>query len=184
MQKTDYFELLESLASLSHKSVRLACGETASKESGGLRHEADRLLCDCERALFSDFLPPLERHSIAICAHALSGVLRKAQALQSASPLPGTGNRDSYTCCLVLSQQLTEEIPLLRTVRKPRATPNVEGFRQKLLAANVCHEHMQKQLAVGTLPRTCSETVRNLIALRLALTAAFDTLVEVMLMNI
>lgn len=186
MQKTNYFDLLDTLAALADKSVREVCSHPFQDDGKTIQAEANRLLCECEKALFSDFLPPLERHSIATCAHALCRVIHATEALYAAPPLPSFGGRRTEECerCLTLSEQLREEVTLLRKLRKPREIPDLESFRKELLCAREAHNEMQKKILAGGLSRNASESVHRLAALRSALSSAFDTLIEVMLMNI
>lgn len=186
MQKTNYFDLLDTLAMLADKSVRTVCTNPNKDDGKAIQTDASRLLCECEKALFSDFLPPLERHSIAACAHALCGVIYATEPLYATPPFASFGGRRTEECerCLVLSEQLREGVSLLRKLRKPNAIPNLEGFRKDLQCAKDAHGETQKRMHAGTLPRNASDTVFALSTLRSALSTAFDTLIEVMLMNL
>ena len=84
MVKYNYFENLEQLSDCAKQAVELACGgriDTDSSSMSTLRRSCDRIVCELEDALFSDFLPPLERDTIAACAHGLSRVVDQATEL-------------------------------------------------------------------------------------------------------
>ena len=90
MVKYNYFENLEQISSLAEAAVKLACGggaRTEEKSISELRKSCDRLICELEDALFSDFLPPLERDNIAACAHSLSRVVDQASELFCVVPV-------------------------------------------------------------------------------------------------
>ena len=80
MAKFNYFDSLEHLALLSTRAVFIACTSqksSAQSEIASIRHSADRLLCELESVLFSDFMPPLERASICSCAHSIVRVIER-----------------------------------------------------------------------------------------------------------
>lgn len=182
MQKTNYFDLLESLAFLADKSIRRACTGRGQERERSAWSEALGLLCDCEKALFADFLPPLERHSIAACAHALCRVILAAERLGELPP-PFSHEKD-WAPCLSLSEQLCKEIGLLRRVRKPTSTPNLRAFRENLRYAEESHGNVQKRIWARGASTGAPQAVTNLSDLYHSLAFAYDMLVEVMLMNI
>ncbi|MBQ8345607.1 MAG: hypothetical protein IJY42_05010 [Clostridia bacterium] len=181
MGKVNYFEQLEAMSRLMLEGVK-----AVDKKEPLPLGEGERLLCSCELALFSDFLPPLERHSIAMMAHALLLILREAELLRSVVTPQGLRGqaKEEYEQCLSMCQQLDTELRLLRTVRKPRAVPELGAFRQWQSQAEAAHRGMLHQLSAGALPRTASELAHRLEQLRHSIAEAFDRLVEVMLINI
>ena len=182
MKKANYFDTLEALALLADKSIRQVCMRSEQTLTKNHWSEALRLLCDCEKALFSDFLPPLERHSIAACAHALCRVIHAAEQLKK---LPPPFSREAERePCLSLSDQLCREISLLRRVRKPSSIPKLCAFRDNLRCAEEAHGKMQKQIGTGRAFAGNPQVSANLSDLYHALSFAYDMLVEVMLMNI
>ena len=84
MPKLNYFDSLERLAIFCSRAVFISCSSqkvASANELAHLRIAADKCVCELERALFSDFMPPLERRSIAECAHALARVLEKCNEI-------------------------------------------------------------------------------------------------------
>lgn len=167
MAKYPYFHALEDLAALALSAVRLSTRDATQKRGEDrptLRHTCHRTLCDLEDALFADFLPPLERDDIAILAHALSHVVDTALSLSP--PLSPRAETADSARCLRLAEQLSHDIGILKKIRKPSEMPALREFRA--LLAEEDHAKSSPRYA----------------PLRLALSHAFDTLVEVMLNNI
>ena len=78
MVKYNYFDALESLSECAYKATFAACSESsmnAKKTISEIRAKADDIILSLEKALFSDFLPPLERDDIAVYAHSLLSVV-------------------------------------------------------------------------------------------------------------
>ena len=189
MVKYNYFKNLEVLSSLAEASVKLACGSFSPKENQefpSLRRSSDRLICDLEDALFSDFLPPLERENIAACAHCLSRVIDQAADLRNHGAIGGLGGKvnEEGRICLKLAHALTESIAMLPRIRKPNETPDTEGFRALLAEGRAAHTAMLSKVRSGTLPRSAAQTIILTGKLRAELSRAFDELVEIMLNNI
>ena len=70
MPKFDYFKAIEELSATAVSAVCISCyvGYTKKEKNKlwAIRLSADKYLCEIENALFSDFLPPLERASIKL----------------------------------------------------------------------------------------------------------------------
>ena len=81
MQKINYFELLEEISVLSTRAVFLAAGNSRSilqksiVECQMLQEQSSEKICAIENFLFTDFLPPLERRSIAEAAHGMGKII-------------------------------------------------------------------------------------------------------------
>ena len=81
MQKINYFELLEEISMLSTRAVFLSAENTRSalqksiSECQKLQEESLEKICAVENFLFTDFLPPLERRSIAEAAHGMGKII-------------------------------------------------------------------------------------------------------------
>ena len=188
MAKYPYFEALEALSTLVCEAVRIACTDTLQKEKralSDLRLARDKSVCELEDALFSDFLPPLERDSIAASAHCLSRVIDCASDLALAKmhfalALPNEEAR----ICILLAEQLSRDIALLRTIRKPSEMPSLREFRTLLSEARAAHGAMLARVSSGAFPRYAAETILLCGKLRSELSRAFDELVEIMLNNI
>lgn len=186
MVKYNYFENLEKLSSLSLSAVSLACGTDKSGSIVEIRKDCDRLVCATEDALFSDFLPPLERNNIAGAAHCLSRVVDRASDL-----LSDAGATPSFMCsneeaaiCVGLAKELDVSVALLRQIRRPDEMPDTEGFRKMLCDARHAHKNMLSKIRTGTLSRSSAEAVILTGRLRSELSHAFDEIVEIMLNNI
>ncbi len=169
MAKYPYFEVLESLADMAQRAVQQAVSElTGSKKEDpiSLRASAHKAVCELEDALFSDFLPPIEREDLATLAHALVRVIDAATecSLSPHSRASTRAERWEGELCLRLCKQLCADVALLKTIRNPKQMPALRDFRALLAKAE----------------RTSS----RYSPLRAELACAFDTLIEVMLHNI
>lgn len=186
MVKYDYFEKLEKLSSLSLCAVTLACSGSTKETFSSIRISCDRLVCETEDALFSDFLPPLERDSIASVAHSLSRIADRAGELLSDSGISPSLMKynDEATVCVKLSEELDRHIRILRTIRHPDRMPDVQGFRKLLGDGREAHRAMIKKLRCGSVPKNYAECIILTGRLRTELSVAFDLLVEIMLNNI
>ena len=188
MAKYPYFEALETLSALVSQAVRIACTDAFKKERetlAAIRPLRDKTVCELEDALFADFLPPLERDSIAATAHCLSRVMDCASDLALSKmhfsvPLPN----EEAQICILLAEQLERDIALLRTIRKPSEMPSLREFRELLAQARTAHGTMLGRVSSGAFPRYAAETIILCGKLRSELSRAFDELVEIMLNNI
>ena len=189
MVKCNYFEKLGQLATLAESAVQLTCGNIPHRDPqdvSNLRKASDRLICEMEDALFSDFLPPLERENLAACAHCLSRVMDQASELFSyLSILPaGAQVNEEGRICILLASGLRNAIAMLPRIRKPDEIPDVRGFRQLLCRGRDAHATMLSKLHSGVLPRSAAQVIIHTGRLRCELSHAFDELVEIMLNNI
>ncbi len=190
MPKLNYFDSLERLSVLSSRAVFLAC--TAQKgsalgELAAIRHSADNAVCTLEAALFSDFMPPLERNNIARCAHSLERIMEKCAEIVSyrnTKSFFGEKKNKEAELCIRLMQLIEENIFRLRKIKKPNETPDFAGFRKLLTEARTAHSSAQKKLC-GTSYSKCAQQLLALYGkLRCELSRTFDEIVEIMLDNI
>ena len=186
MVKCNYFDKLEKLSLLSESAVLIACSEGMRGDMTEIRLSCDRLVCETEDALFSDFIPPMERDNIAAAAHTLSRVVDKAYELISdgAGNSPAMNKNEEAKICIKLSEELSSHISLLKKIRKPGELPDLQGFRRLLCDGRSAHKRMVCRLRSGALPRSYAETVILTGRLRSELSLAFDEIVEIMLNNI
>ena len=190
MSRYNYFDSLERLSVLSARAVFLSCSSaraSAETELASIRQDAGRILCELERELFSDFLPPLERADISAVAHALCRIIERcADILGYKSGKNSIYERKSKEAelCIRLSQLIEESCALLRSIKHPDQLPDLVGFRKLLCDARSEHIAMQKKLSSGVCPRSAQHSLCLLGALRRELSRTFDTTVEVMLNNI
>jgi hypothetical protein len=185
--KCNYFENLEKLSSLSLSAVTIACEEGNGRQDiKDIRKECDRLVCDTEDALFSDFLPPLERESIAAIAHCLSRVTdRSAELISEPSATPYFMKANSEAAvCVRLACELHRGILMLKRIKKPSECPDLCGYRELLSEGRRAHRQMLCAVRSGTVPRRHAEAIILTGRLRSELSTAFDGLVEIMLNNI
>ncbi|MBO7302769.1 MAG: hypothetical protein J6U68_01120 [Clostridia bacterium] len=183
MQKTNYFELLEELASLSTRAVFLATGgsrqllQKAQAEINSLRLRASETVCSLELSLFTDFLPPLERRSIAEAAHKISKIIeRSSQVIFQKLQRPSYDKRSKESdVSLKLAELLEKELSLLKKIKKPNQTPDVIKFRKILNEARTLSRSSQKKQTPYAL---------SMSELREELSDCFDAIVEIMLCNI
>lgn len=183
MQKTNYFELLEELSSLCTRAVFLATSSSrqllqkAQTEISSLESRASEMICSLELSLFTDFLPPLERRSIAEAAHQMSRVIESSahvifQKIQR--PSYDKRSKDSDVS-LKLAELLEKELSLLKKIKKPNQTPDIIKFRRILNEARVLSRTSQKKQSPYAI---------SLSELREELSNCFDAIIEIMLCNI
>lgn len=188
MVKYNYFEKLEKLSELARSAVNLACGGSAmerGQDLSSLRRACDRSVCELEDALFSDFLPPLERDNLAACAHALSRVVDGASELLNHPAVPPSArHNEEGRICIRLADSLASSVSMLKRIRKPDEIPDVQGFRQLLSEGRCAHTAILAKLHAGSLPRSYAQSIILMGRLRGELSHAFDELVEIMLNNI
>ncbi len=186
MSKYDYFGELETLSRLSTKAVQLACDgkkRTGVERASELRRAADRTVCALEDALFSDFMPPLERDGIAACAHCLCRVVNEASELLPPLSEKNFANEEGEVC-VRLAERLEETVIMLRALTRPDKTPDVQGFRQLLCEGRQAHGRMLCALRTEKLPRRAASAIIQTGRLRTQLAESFDRVIEVMLENI
>ncbi len=186
MVKYNYFEELEKLSVLSLTAVSIACGDKSDESLSDIRIECDRLVCKTEDALFSDFLPPLERDNIAAAAHCLSRVVDKAGDIISDTKATKAlmKSNDEGLICIRLAEELKSVVFMLKSIKKPSEMPDLQGFRRLLCDGRAAHKQMLLKVRTGSLPRSAAETVILTGKLRTELSSAFDEIVEIMLNNI
>ena len=164
MSKQNYFDLLEQLSLLCTKAVHLhSSGERgrALREISRLENEANVILSDIEERLFKDFMPVLERSSIAASAHAICRVIDLC--------LIGAGEGEvADVMCFELAQRIKTEVFRIRRIKKSNELPDRNGFRSAFI-------------------RLCASSKkpsRASLLLAEELCLCFDRTVEVMLKNI
>ena len=190
MAKFNYFDSLEKLALLSSRATFIACSSikpSAQSETAAIRHSADRVVCELERVLFADFMPPLERASICACAHSLVRIIERCTDItnyRTTKNFFGERKNKEAELCIRLSQLIEENMIRLRHVKRPEELPDLIGFRKLVCDARSAHSNMQKKLNSGVYPRSAQHSLCLLGRLRCELSRAFDELIEVMLTNI
>ena len=188
--KYNYFDDLEALSTLSLSATSLACSISDGEPTGvclsDLRRECDRLICKIEDALFSDFLPPLERDSIAAMTHCLSRVIDRSADILSDPYTTAAfmqSNQESIVC-VKLANELKNGIFMLRRIKKPSECPDLRGHRELLSEGRQAHKNMLCAVRSGKISKCHREAIILTARLRTELSEAFDKLIEVMLNNI
>ena len=184
MLKYDYFSILCKLTDKSREAVEYACQSSSSppQRIAGMRADSQKMLCELERALLAEFLPPLDRASIAAYAHALCEITDAAITYASLSPacsrLSQRGGIEDV--CLSLCDLLLEGTALLQGIKKSSDAPKLEEFREKKGVAmrSLCEEALAAQT-----PRS-SKIFNARRELMSSISRAFDVLVELILKNI
>ncbi len=192
MVKLDYFNVLEELSQNVLTAVKYACSEGRGDERdiiSQLRIESDKKICALEDALFSDFIPPLQRDSIAAFAHCLSRVIDRtadytAELITLKKYCTARLNNEEATVCVELARMIAESTVMLRGVRSADKTPDLKKFRENLWRGREAHNAEFVKLNSGSIPRSCAQIIITTGKLRLELSRCFDELVEVMLNNI
>lgn len=183
MQKNNYFEILEELAALSTRAVFLTSVSTRTLlqqslcELESIQARAIEKICALEHLLFNDFLPPLERHSIAEASHSICRVIEKCYHVIYQKILrAGYDKRAKSTdSCLALAELIEDSVRLLKKIKKPNQIPKLEEFRKKLLLARLASRTPQKRQG---------NTNHHLNEIREELSDCFDKIIEIMLCNI
>ena len=190
MPKMNYFDSLERLGVLCNRAVFLACGSGRMSGAGELvtmRHSVDKIICDLEKTLFSDFMPPLERANIAACAHCLGRIMDKCAEIlnyKSAKNFLGEKKNKEAELCIRLAQSIEENIFRLRRIKKPEELPDFLGFRKTIFEARTAHALLQRKLNSGVYPKNDIQTLTLIGQLRCELAHCFDDIIEIMLNNI
>ena len=183
MQKINYFELLEEISVLCTRAVFLASGNTRSLlqksivECRELQEQAIEKISAVENFLFTDFLPPLERRSIAEAAHGMGRIIECShqiifQKLQRSGYDKRIKEQEIY---IKLAQILEESVGLLKKIKKPNQTPKTKEFREILFSLRNSSRSTQKRQSPSSL---CMNELRE------ELSDCFDKIIEIMLCNI
>jgi hypothetical protein len=183
MQKINYFELLEDISVLCGRAVFLASGNTrlllqkSLSECQTLQSECAKKICELESFLFTDFLPPLERRSIAEAAHGMGKIVECSyQTIFQKLQRSGYDKRSKEPeICLKLAEILEESVKLLKKIKKPNQLPRAEEFREILILARKTERSSQKRQSSSSL---CMAELRE------ELSDCFDKIIEIMLCNI
>ena len=190
MPKQNYFDTLERLSVLCSRSVFLVCTHaksTAHSEICTIRHSADKIVCELEKTLFSDFMPPLERANIAACAHSLVRVMEKCTQISGYRASKGIfaeKKSKEAELCIRLSQLVEENISRLRKIKHPEELPDFPGFRKLISEARTTHQTMLRKMSTGIYPKNSQQLLLMMGELRSELSHCFDDIIEIMLNNI
>ena len=183
MQKINYFEILEEISVLCSRAVFLTSGSTRQilqkslPECQDLQNQCIEKIRSLENFLFTDFLPPLERRSIAEAAHGMSKIIECSckiifQKLQRSSYDKRASEAER---CIKLAELLEESVKLLKKIKKPNTSPKSKEFRENLLQARNLSRASQKRQSPSSL---------YMNELREELSDCFDKIIEIMLCNI
>lgn len=188
MAKYNYFEALESLALYASDSVKIACSENSSPKKAleDIRIKSSQTLLSLESSLFSDFLPPLERDSIAAYAHTLKALIdtacehftlcRTCVSLRKKS--------EEERLCISLVSEIKESTAILKKIKKPGETPDIQKFRDILYKAIQAHTSELSKINSGILQKSMTPVILSTGRLRAQISHCFDSLIEIMLYNI
>lgn len=183
MQKINYFEILEEISLLCTRSVYLTSGNTRSSlqksllECKELQKQCIQKISTLEDFLFTDFLPPLERRSIAEAAHGMGRVIEYSnQTIFQKLQRSGYDKRAKESdVCIKLAEILEESVGMLKKIKKPNQTPKSKEFREILLNSRNTSKSYQKKQSPSSL---CQAELRE------ELSNCFDRIIEIMLCNI
>ena len=176
MAKFNYFDTIEALSDLMEQTVReVSEGQRASvRESRDERTDrVNKMICELESKLFSDFFPPLERADIAAFAHSLGRVTASAASIDRRVRFSSTEGEK----CIKLAELINQNAHILKKIRKADGIPNRDSFRS---LAKIVDGQKSKNTAYGKsaeLRTPSEELIREL-------SSCFDRLVEIMLNNI
>lgn len=183
MQKINYFEALEELSVMSSRVIFLSLESTRShlsqslKECEKIQSDAIDKTCSLELALFTDFLTPIERHTIAQLSHIMLKSIEKCiKIICQKIQRPSSEKKQKFASEIKeLSQILEDSVFVLKKIKKPNQTPPVYEFRQKIFEIrNATRTPHKKQGSYANLTYELCEELSNF----------FDSLIEIMLCNI
>ena len=192
MLRFDYFGALEDISQLMCRAVGTVCNQERSAKSyvlSQIRADADKKLYLIERALWSDFIPPLQRKDIASYAYSLSRVIERASdcyyngKISLAFSVSNLRNEEG-SICLELAERLADGTKLLRRLRRSAEMPSTEGFRGLLREGREAHVRVISKISTGALPKSYLRFAIDFGRLRQELGACYDKLMEVILNNI
>lgn len=183
MQKINYFEALEELCISSQRVVFLSLENSrprltnSLKECEKIQQDAIDTLCALELSLFAEFLPPLERNTIAELAHSLMKIIEKSiyimcQKIQR----PTNDKKQKYSSDIkTLSAIIEESVFVLKKIKKPNQTPDIATFRKTLteLRKSTRQAHKKQNFHAFLAYELCEE-----------LSNCFDKMIEIMLCNL
>ena len=187
MAKYDYFEALDSLALYASEVVKIACSENTSskKHLEDIRANSSQKLLSLENSLFSDFLPPLERDSIAAYAHTLKALTDTAcEHFTLCRTCLMKKKSEEEKLCISLVSEIKDATAILRNLKKPGETPDIQKFRDILHKAIQAHISELSKISSGAVPKSLTPVILSSGRLRAALSHCFDSLIEIMLYNI
>ena len=183
MQKINYFELLEELSLLTSRAVYLTSVKSRAQlqkslaEISSIEASATLKITELEQVLFKDFLPPLERRSIAEAGHRLCKIISTSASIlsQRSQRAPYDKHVKEYEACVELSKIIEESVFMLKKIKKPNQMPKAFEFRELLNLSRASSRQSQKK----------QNPTQNLFCrLREELSDCFDGLIEIMLCNI
>lgn len=184
MLKYDYFNALETLCEVALDAVSAATRATPARPSAiyEIAQRCYDISGDIERALFSDFLPPLDRESLISYAHSLTSLADTALIYSALSPvsrgLSHTAKLERI--CHDLSALISQSTALLKNIKKSPDIPSIEGFKKLKTDALELALSLSNGRASTLAPKPTEAETR----LILALSDTFDILIETMLKNI
>jgi len=190
MPKQNYFDTLERLSVLCNRAVFIVCTQqriTSHTELCSIRHSADKIVCELEKTLFSDFMPPLDRANIAACSHSLVRVMEKCSEISGYRASRGIfaeKKSKEAELCIRLSQLIEENVLRLKKIKHPEELPDFPGFRKLICEARAAHQTMLKKMNTGIYPKSSQQSVMLIGQLRCELSRCFDDIIEIMLNNI
>ena len=184
MLKYDYFNALEALCERALDAVSSATRATPARPSAiyEITESCYELSADIEHALFSDFLPPLERESLVAYAHALTSLAETALVYSALCPVSrGLSHAAKLECiCRDLSALISQSTALLRRIKKTPDLPDIDRFKK--LKSDALE--LALSLSGGRASVLSPKPTEAELGLILALSDTFDILIEVMLKNI
>lgn len=183
MQKINYFEALEELFTSAQRVVFLSLDNSRSRLSNSLK-ECEKIqqaatdsVCSLELALFAEFLPPLERNTIAETAHILLNVIEKSIRIMCQKMQRPSNEKKQKNALYIkeLSAILEQSIFMLKKIKKPNQVPDVTSFRKTLseLRKSMRQQHKKQGSHLQLNYDLCEE-----------LSNCFDKIIEIMLCNI
>ncbi|MBO5883505.1 MAG: hypothetical protein J6Q78_03785 [Clostridia bacterium] len=176
MAKFNYFDTIEALSDLMELTVREVFEEKknpAHIRNREITDSTNKMICELESKLFSDFFPPLERADIAAFAHSLGRVTSAAASIERRYRF----STSDAEICVKLAELINQNAHMLKKIRKADGIPNRDSFRA---LAKKADEQKSRGIAYSKATENRS-AIEELIR---ELSSCFDRLVEIMLNNI
>lgn len=190
MPKLNYYDTLEGLSLLSSRAVFIACSKQSATTENEIREISDRsdgIISELIATLFSDFMPPLERESIAECAYSILRIIERASDMITfrarQSTLADQKSKEAELC-IRLARSVEENVFKLRRLRRSNERPDTEEFCKLVREARSSHETLCHQIVSRGYQYQALRFVELTGALRTELTICFYAIVRIMLCNL
>lgn len=195
MSKYNYFLSLERLADAQLRASRLLksefCGEVRKSLSdiSDINRQSNSLCSEVDAALFSEFLPPIDRVSISACAHGLNRITGAAFELAMLTGCADRISRRSALCdemsvCASLAELIYEAVGYFEKLNSHSSLPDTYAFRLCLNKGRGVHSGFATRLSFSDVRSDQSPLILGIEHYRRTEAEVYDTVIESILENI